>query len=209
MLKMISTSKSSRRKQRLRLILVLAISFMLIMVANLMDYGYILRTQDTVNSVYNDRVVAQDYIYQMSGLFYQKELSLGENNGIFEATNDSIASLMSRFGETKLTRNESNFFFDLRKNYVELTSLENKLRHQKETMGTTRRDIQIELLEIRKNLDDLENVQFAEGGQMTERSNRALGMNALLSKVELVFLVIMGFVVLHMVLLGTNKLGKA
>lgn len=209
MLKMISTSKSSRRKQRLRLILVLAISFMLIMVANLMDYGYILRTQDTVNSVYNDRVVAQDYIYQMSGLFHQKELSLGENNGFFEATNDSIASLMSRFGETKLTRNESNFFFDLQKNYVELTSLEDKLRHQKETMGTTRRDIQIELLEIRKNLDDLENVQFAEGGQMTERSNRALGMNALLSKVELVFLVIMGFVVLHMVLLGTNKLGKA
>ncbi|MER3373768.1 MAG: hypothetical protein RIM83_03940 [Allomuricauda sp.] len=209
MLKMISTSKSSRRKQRLRLILVLAISFMLIMVANLMDYGYILRTQDTVNSVYNDRVVAQDYIYQMSGLFYQKELSLGENNGFFEATNDSITSLMSRFGETKLTRNESNFFFDLRKNYVELTSLEDKLRHQKETMGTTRRDIQIELLEIRKNLDDLESVQFAEGGQMTERSNRALGMNALLSKVELVFLVIMGFVVLHMVLLGTNKLGKA
>lgn len=173
-----------------------------------MDYGYILRTQDTVNSVYNDRVVAQDYIYQMSGLFYQKELSLEESNGFFEVTNDSIASLMSRFGETKLTRSESSFFIDLRKNYVELTSLENKLRHQKETTGTTRRDIQIELLEIRKNLDDLESVQFVEGGQMTERSNRALGMNALLSKVELVFLVIMGFVVLHMVLLGTNRLGK-
>ncbi len=173
-----------------------------------MDYGYILRTQNTVNSVYNDRVVAQDYIYQLSGLFYQKELSLEDSHGFFEATNDSIASLLSRFGETKLTHNEAGFFFDLRKNYVELTSLEDKLLHQKESAGTTRKDIQTELLEIRKNLDDLEGVQFAEGGQMTERSNRALGMNALLSKVELVFLVIIGFVVLQMVLLRTNRLGK-
>jgi hypothetical protein len=178
------------------------------MVANVMDYGYILRTQNTVNSVYEDRVVAQDYIYQLSGLFYQKELSLGENVGFFETTNDSITSLMSRFGETKLTRSESGFFIDLRKNYAELISLEDKLLQQTEAAGTTRKHIQLELHEIRKNLDDLEGVQFTEGAQMTQRSNRALGMNTLLSHVELVFLVIIGFIVMNMVLLGTHRLGK-
>ncbi|WP_317194453.1 Tar ligand binding domain-containing protein [Allomuricauda sp. CAU 1633] len=208
MLKAVIISKSSRRKQRSRLLLVLAISFVLIMIANVMDYGYILRTQNTVNSVYKDRVVAQDYIYQLSGLFYQKELSLGGNTVFFEPKNDSIASLMSRFGETKLTRSESGFYIDLRKNYAQLISLEEKLEQQTETTGKTRKHIQLELQEIRKNLDDLEGIQFTEGAQMTQRSNRALGMNTILSHVELVFLVIIGFIVMNMVLLGTNTLLK-
>ncbi|MBO0323542.1 hypothetical protein J0X14_14630 [Muricauda sp. CAU 1633] len=186
----------------------MAISFVLIMIANVMDYGYILRTQNTVNSVYKDRVVAQDYIYQLSGLFYQKELSLGGNTVFFEPKNDSIASLMSRFGETKLTRSESGFYIDLRKNYAQLISLEEKLEQQTETTGKTRKHIQLELQEIRKNLDDLEGIQFTEGAQMTQRSNRALGMNTILSHVELVFLVIIGFIVMNMVLLGTNTLLK-
>lgn len=207
-LKTIFISKEPKRKKRLRLLLILAISFVLIMVANLVDYGYILRTQDTVNSVYEDRVVAQDYIYHLSGLFHKKELYIGDNELFLGATNDSIVALMSRFEKTKLTQSESDFFIDLKKNFMELTSLEDKLAGQKEPRMSTLSDIQTELLEIRRNLDNLEGVQFTEGGHMTQLSNRALGMNTLLSHVELVFLVIIGFIVMYIVLLGTHRMGK-
>lgn len=199
----------SKGSRRLKFFLVLGISFLLILIANLIDYNYILNVRHNVNSVYQDRVVAQDYIYQLNNLFHQKQLSLTENTpSVYsESQNDSIDRLLASFAETELTPNESNFFVALQKNYVELVSLENVLSAQN-TAHAVREDIKRELHEIKRNLDDLEGVQFTEGGQMTQLSNRSLGMNAFLSKLELAFLIVNGAVILYMVLLGTNLMGK-
>lgn len=201
----------SKKKRRLKFVLVLGVSFLLILIANLVDYRYILKVRHNVNSIYEDRVVAQDYIYQLSGLFYQKQLSMGKNraNLCLNDQNDSIEQLLLNFSKTELTQNESGFFSDLKKNYTELMSLENVVFSQpKEPTLAIRQDISREFQEIRRNLDDLEGVQFREGGQMTQLSNRSLGMNAFLSKVELAFLIVNGAVILYMVLLGTNLMGK-
>lgn len=202
----------SKKKRRLKFVLVLGVSFLLILIANLVDYRYILNVRHNVNSIYEDRVVAQDYIYQLSGLFYQKQLSLGENraNLCLNDQNDSIKQLLINFSKTELTQNESGFFSELKKNYTELMSLENVVFSQpKEPTLAIKQDISREFQEIRRNLDDLEGVQFREGGQMTQLSNRSLGMNAFLSKLELAFLIVNGAVILYMVLLGTNLMGKA
>ena len=81
---------------------MLGISFLLILIANLIDYSYILNVRHNVNSVYKDRVVAQDYIYQLNNLFHQKQLSLTENTaGVYtESQNDSIDRLLASFAET-------------------------------------------------------------------------------------------------------------
>lgn len=199
------------RKRHFRFALVLGTSFLLILLANLIDYKYISNVRHNVNSVYEDRVVAQDYIYQLSNLFYQKQLSIGENRSdlYWNRQNDSIDRLLLRFSETELTRSEAGFFFDLQKNHGELMSLETVLSN--EPKGSTLaiwKDIRRELREIRKNLDDLEGIQFKEGRQMTQLSNQSLGMNAFLSKLELAFLIVNGAVILYMVLLGTNLMGK-
>ncbi|WP_108424711.1 hypothetical protein [Flagellimonas amoyensis] len=199
------------KKRRFRFAMVLGISFLLILAAHLIDYKYLSNVRRNVNSVYNDRVVAQDYIYQLSNLFYQKQLSMGENrsDSHWHNQNDSIDRLLLRFSKTELTRSEAGFFIDLQKNYVELMSLETVLSSgPKGPTLDIRRDIKRELQEIRKNLDDLESVQFTEGGQMTQNSNRSLGMNAFLSKMELAFLIVNGVVLLYMVLLGTNLMRK-
>ncbi|MDC6385713.1 hypothetical protein D2V93_09065 [Flagellimonas taeanensis] len=199
------------KKRRFRFALVLGTSFLLILAANLIDYKYLSNVRHNVNSVYNDRVVAQDYIYQLSNLFYQKQLSMGENGSSLHRNdqNDSIDRLLFHFSKTELTRSEAGFFFDLQKNHGELMSLETVLSNgPKGPTMAIQQDIRRELQEIRKNLDDLESVQFTEGGQMTQNSNRSLGMNAFLSKMELAFLIVNGVVLLYMVLLGTNLMRK-
>lgn len=204
-------SGGSKKKRRLKFVLVLGISFLLILVANLIDHTYLSNVRHNVNSVYEDRVVAQDYIYRLSKLFHQKQLSMGQNTGDLNRShqNDSIDRLLFQFSKTELTRSEAGFFFDLQKNYVELMSLEKVLSSgSKEPTLDIQQDIGRELKEIRKNLDDLEGVQFKEGAEMTQSSNRSLGMNAFLYKLELTFLIINGTVLLYMVLLGTNLMGK-
>jgi len=186
------------KKRRSKFAMVLGISFLLILVANLIDYKYLSNVRHNVNSVYNDRVVAQDYIYQLNNLFHQKQLSMGKNGGdpYRNGQNDSIDRLLFRFSKTELTRSEAGFFFDLQKNYTELTSLEKLLSNEpKGHKQAIWQEISRELYEIRTNLDDLENVQFKEGAQMTQSSNRSLGMNAFLSKLELAFLIVNGVVI--------------
>ncbi len=199
-----------RKGRRLKFVLVLGVSFLLILIANLIDYKYLSNVRRNVNSVYNDRVVAQDYIYRLSKLFHQKQLSMGQNTSDLNRShqNDSIDRLLFHFSKTELTRSEAGFFFDLQKNYVELMSLENVLKRPNGPTLDIRQDIGRELKEIRKNLDDLEGVQFKEGAEMTQSSNRSLGMNAFLSKLELAFLIVNGVVILYMVMLGTNLMGK-
>ena len=136
---------------------------------------------------------------------------MGENGGSLHRTDqhDSIDRLLLHFSKTELTRSEAGFFFDLQKNHGELMSLETVLSNgPKGATLAIQQDIRRELQEIRKNLDDLESVQFTEGGQMTQNSNRSLGMNAFLSKMELTFLIVNGVVLLYMVLLGTNLMRK-
>lgn len=201
----------TKKKRRVKFGMVLGVSFLLILIANLIDYKYISSVRHNVNSVYKDRVVAQDYIYRLSNLFHQKQLSMGEESSDLRLVqqNDSIHQLLLNFSKTELTRSEASFFFDLQNNYMELVSLENMLSGQpKEPILEIRQDMRRELREIRKNLDNLEGVQFREGGQMTQRSNQSLGMNAFLSKLELAFLIVNGAVVLYIVVLGTNLMGK-
>lgn len=199
-----------RKRRHLKFVLVLGVSFLLILIANLIDYKYLSNVRRNVNSIYNDRVVAQDYIYRLSKLFHQKQLSMGQSISDLNRShqNDSIDRLLFHFSKTELTRSEAGFFFDLQKNYVELMSLENVLKRPNGLTLDIRQDIGRELKEIRKNLDDLEGVQFKEGAEMTQSSNRSLGMNAFLSKLELAFLIVNGAVILYMVMLGTNLMGK-
>jgi len=55
------------------------------------------------------------------------------------------------------------------------------------------------LARINNNLDELSEVQLYEGRQLTQRSQRSLGMNQLLSTLEIVFLVIIGILFLLIV----------
>ena len=55
------------------------------------------------------------------------------------------------------------------------------------------------LNKISDNLDELSKVQLMEGEQLTQRSKRSLGMNQLLSSLEIVFLIIIGLLFLIIV----------
>ena len=51
-------------KQRILVGLVLATAFLLVLGSNLLDRKYFSTIQASVKSIYDDRIVVQDYIYQ-------------------------------------------------------------------------------------------------------------------------------------------------
>ncbi|MBO0330862.1 hypothetical protein [[Muricauda] lutisoli] len=184
-------------KQRINAGFVLAAAFLLVLASNRLNNRNFSTVEHGVNSVFEDRLVVQEYIYRLNNLFHEKELFLANN----ALTNKSIPqypeikNILTDFEKTDLTVEEAQYLSNLNENYAALKTLE---ANQHNNDGSKEEIVSI-LHSISKNLDNLAEVQLSEGRQLTQQSKRSLGMNQMLSSLEIVFLVIIGILFLIIV----------
>jgi hypothetical protein len=186
--------------QRIQIGLVLAMAFLLVLGSNRLDQRHFSTIQATVNSVYKDRVVVQDIIYQMTNIFHAKELRFAfeDNFKNSSSENQKLEGLLSDFEATELTAKESKLLRELKVQFSSLWELENQIAiSSHETMDNK---VAIKTLkQIKEKLDGLSQIQLQQSGQLTQLSNKSLGMNILLSKLEVAFLVIIGIAMLALI----------
>ncbi len=186
-------------KQRIHAGFILAIAFLLVLASNRLNRRNFSTVEHTVNSVFEDRVVAQDYIYRLNNLFHQKEMSLevSERKDSQLTANDNIGLLLENFAATKLTQDESVHFMLLKENYSELQKLEKVFFVNQELKAAEPiKEMEVLLKKINDNLNRLSEVQLSESLQLTLLSQKSLKMNQLLSMLEVVFLIIIGILFL-------------
>ncbi len=182
-------------KQRVHAGFILAIAFLLVLASNRLNRRNFSTVEHTVNSVFEDRVVVQEYIYRLNNLFHGKEMDLAQTAQaeIDLPANKNILQLLSDFEKTELTREESVHLDFLKENYFELQALEKGLvvgpeAHEEES----KKEMAALLKEIGVHLDRLSEVQLSESRQMTFLSKKLLNMNLLLSRLEIAFLIVIG-----------------
>ena len=193
--------KNMSIKQRINASFILAAAFLLVLASNRLNQRNFSTVEQSVNSVFEDRLVVQEYIYRLNNLFHKKELALAKNEGNTGSPTQSsdIETILSDFEKTELTTKESKYLADLKKSYTELQLMEENLLTNKGANAELKGKISSRLARINNNLDELSEVQLYEGRQLTQRSQRSLGMNQLLSTLEIVFLVIIGILFLLIV----------
>jgi hypothetical protein len=184
-------------KQRIHAGFILAAAFLLVLASNRLNNRNFSTVEHGVDSVFEDRLVVQEYIYTLNNLFHKKELFLANSTTDNKAIPQypEIKNILADFEKTDLTREESLFLTSLKENYTELKTLE--INHTKN--DSSKEEIISVLNSISRNLDELAEVQLLEGRQLTQRSKRSLGMNQLLSSIEIVFLIIIGILFLVIV----------
>jgi len=184
-------------KQRIHAGFILAAAFLLVLASNRLNNRNFSTVEHGVDSVFEDRLVVQEYIYTLNNLFHKKELFLANSTTDNKAIPQypEIKNILADFEKTDLTREESLFLTSLKENYAELKTLE--INHTKN--DSSKEEIISVLNSISRNLDELAEVQLLEGRQLTQRSKRSLGMNQLLSRIEIVFLIIIGILFLVIV----------
>lgn len=173
-------------KQRINSGFILAAAFLLVLASNRLNNRNFSTVEQGVDSVFEDRLVVQEYIYTLNNYFHEKELFLA-NNAVYldkMPQHPDIKNILVDFANTELTIEESLHLEELRENYSALKRLE-------DDQGNKEKIISV-LNSISNNLDELSAVQLSEGKQLTQRSKRSLGMNQLLSTLEIVFLIIIG-----------------
>nr|WP_297786381.1 hypothetical protein [uncultured Allomuricauda sp.] len=189
--------KTRTIKQRIHAGFVLAAAFLLVLASNRLNNRNFSTVEHGVDSVFEDRLVVQEYIYRLNNLFHKKALFLANNarDQVEIPQYPEIKTILADFEKTELTREESQYLANLKENYRDLKALETDYVNNE----SSEKEIFSVLNGISSNLDELAEVQLSEGRQLTQRSKRSLGMNQLLSRIEIVFLVIIGILFLIIV----------
>lgn len=181
--------------------------FALIVFTNLIDKNNFIRVKDSVVSIYEDRLVVNDLIFEMSKLVQEKEMAIVlSNTEFYTKKNSNIDKKMQGFIEqyeaTKLTVEERNVFNDFKDNIqflskTEASILENDFK-EKETHLTL-------IFEIKDNLYDLTKIQLNEGRRQMAISQKAIDKVELFTQIEIYILIFLAIVVQIIVLYNPKK----
>ena len=84
--------KKLKTPHRMQAGFILAIAFLLVLGSNRLYQRHFSTLQNTVNSVYEDRIKVQDYIYQLSNIFNQKKIRFITEGDFALVTEDNLRS---------------------------------------------------------------------------------------------------------------------
>tara|TARA_R110000764_G_scaffold239973_2_gene341155 strand:+ start:101962 stop:102591 length:630 start_codon:yes stop_codon:yes gene_type:complete len=181
-------------KQRILVGFVLALAFFLVLGSNLVDRRHFSTIHKTIESIHDDRVVVQDYIYQLRNFLHDTEVGvLGTGKiAISNERDKQITAILDDFAETELTREEATFLKRLRQQFSSLGSnSSSSLRGQ----GAKSKILE-HIHSTKKTLDALEEIQIEESGHLTQVSEKSLSVNRMLSNLEIGFMIVLGVSIL-------------
>ncbi len=185
--------------RRLRTALALIFVFVLIYATNRLDNHHFENIQYIMNSVYEDRIVAQHYIYELNKLYHEKYVQVhgSVKEEAVEGLNRRIDEYIESFSETTLTSKEAQVFRLLVKRNKGLQNLEAQLAAQP-GKGLSQADIsqyKTKIEEIFDSLDGLSEIQLAEGGRLRKMAQESLDTNSFFSQLELILLAFIGIII--------------
>ncbi|MEQ5789704.1 hypothetical protein J4E06_01495 [Muricauda sp. NFXS6] len=185
-------------KQRILVGLVLATAFLLVLTANLVDRRHFSTIQHAIVSIHDDRVVVQDFIYQLRNRLHDSELEVVDNGRFTTNRAEKISILIDDFARTDLTRQEALFLKRLRQEFTDLASQTPMASLNIKDDNAKTKAIK-HIGGIKKTLDSLEEIQLEESGQLTKLSEKSLKVNMMLSNLEIGFLIVIAVSILMLV----------
>ncbi|WP_067147906.1 MCP four helix bundle domain-containing protein [Pseudotamlana agarivorans] len=194
---------------KLKWVLGILMVFVLIITTNLIDRNNFVRVRDAVSTIYEDRIIANDLIFDMQKLVYEKELAVTLSDSVFLHTespkyNADLQALISRFEQTKLTPEEARVFEDLK------TNLEVLYNYDVKTLQSTlnyESKIAPKFAKVKANLDDLSKIQLREGRRQKAISKKAIDTVELFTDIEIYILVVLAIIVQVIVMYNPKEKG--
>lgn len=194
---------------KLKWILGILMVFVLIIATNLIDKNNFVQVRDSVVTIYEDRLVANDLIFEMLKSVQQKELAVSLSDSTFFDTknatvNHDLETLVSRFEQTKLTSKEETVFQDLKGNVTLLLGSETKLLNSNYNDNS---EVVNHIENLKTNLNDLSKIQLTEGRRQMSISKRALDTVELFTQIEIFILVFLAIVIQIIVMYNPKEKG--
>lgn len=179
---------------KIRWVASILLVFLIVLITNLVDRDNFNKLSDSVTTIYEDRIVANDLIFEMSRIIHAKQIAVVTGDTTFfqnenDALNRETDILTNSYRQTKLTEKEKLVFDQLQD---ELKTLQ----QQEQEYGASRiTDLRKSLDNINGHLYDLAKIQLHEGRRQVYISDRARDTVDLFTRGEIIFLIIMGILI--------------
>lgn len=191
---------------KIKWVLGILLVFILILTTNLVDKNNFTRVKDSVITIYEDRLIASNIVFEIFKQVKEKEVAMQvvdttfylQKNGIVNAT---IDDLIFRFENTKLTPEEQTIFSNLKDNIESLKGLE-KAFIESNFSNTSNQEQMI--AQINKNLDGLSKIQLTEGRRQMSITKKALSTVELFTQIEIFILVFLAILIQIIVMYKSN-----
>jgi hypothetical protein len=185
---------------------VLAI-FLIILATNLIDKKNFLKVEKSVESIFNERLLAKELLLDVSIQFHKKELAYALNDSAYlqsknKEVNAKISELLQLFNRAQKTRQESVILNELNLNHQKLIELESSTQ-LKEKLYTSEC---VNLFSaINKNIVELSTEQVKEGKNQKLHASEAVDTMKLFSKIEIYMLIFLGLILQFIILYSPKK----
>lgn len=175
--------------------------FFLIIATNLVDQGHYDRIETSVKNIYDDRLVAQDLLFEISLLVNEKKIKTVTADTNHTSNEDkklhkSIQVLIEQFKTTVLTNEEE----------LTLKSLEENVKGL--FTSTHRQDnpeLSAKLLAIDNDLYHLSKIQLKEAKRERQAATSSMEMLNLFTRMEIIMLIVLGLVIQIIILYSPKK----
>lgn len=171
--------------------------FIIVLTTNLVDRNNFQKLKHAVVTIYEDRIVANDLIFQLTLLMQEKELALArQDTGFFRRENaqinQEIRQLIRRYEQTKLTREEARIFENLKDQLAAIKRYE----AQYVSSGFQKKGPLLKTINASVHtLSNLSKVQLNEGKRQMDISKNTMKTVDLFTNIEIIFLVICAIMV--------------
>jgi hypothetical protein len=179
---------------KIRWVASILLVFFIVLMTNIIDRDNFNRLSYSVTTMYEDRIVASDLLFDISKIIKEKQIAtLTSDINFFQNQNDKlnqeIDQLVANYELTKLTEKER---LTLNQLQAELKVLKQK---EKSPGNLSNAEVLKSIKKIDEHLYKLSKIQLQEGKQQLFISNRAKDTIRLYTQAEIIFLILMAVLV--------------
>jgi len=177
-------NNSSFKAFKIKIAIALSLVLFLIFAKSLVDKSNVDELEASFVSVYEDRLVVQDYIFNITELLFRMRLLVADTESLEQYLSvkkqvmdyhDQILNIISSFEETHLTPKESDYlneFKSLITEKLEIESYFTDLEESEQNYQTTVEKFNTDFERVFYDLRELSKIQLREGEKLTNLSYR-------------------------------------
>ncbi len=171
--------------------MIVAVVFALVLATNLIDRRSFRNINDSIVSIYEDRLLVKNIILDMSTTINKKEVAFLTQDTAYLAANntalsDTLNSDLLKIKDTNLIENEEGYLKTLKEKIALMLQSENELiQNQFSTLD----DYKTIIGEVNETLDELAHIQMKEGKRVFIKSQKDMDSVELFTQLEIYFLI--------------------
>lgn len=198
-----------RIRRKITTALLLAVIFVIMFTKNILDNKHVSQLGNSFSSVYEDRLLVESYIYELSDHLFRKKIMIDTCSSpasarhvapLINSHNEAVNRIIFHYEKTKLTEAESFIFSEFKENIRELTALETQyLNNHDNRSKSSRTLIGTQFNLASKNLSQLSGIQISEGKMLNDHSKKIIAGSSILTQFEIGIMITIGLVILVLI----------